>query len=226
MWICRHVIQRVAAGNPATRAGAEAGISRIFFNRWRRDYLRFWDVGCTRAPSGPGGGGWQSPLALEDAVLAFVLRCPTVGPQAISDRLRRRGYGGWAISPSGVYKILRRLGLWTRWERLARLQGAALEILGLVTKRTARRVLPHLGARKPGDPVSLDRFHIGPSKGVGRVWQLTACHAACSFEIAQVGVGAPKPAWTRWFLQERVLPVYQRAGYAVRAVLMDNGPEW
>lgn len=86
------------------------------------------------------------------------------------------------ISPSGVYKILTRHGLRTRWERLARLEGAALETLGLVTERTARRVHPHVAARRPGDLVSLDCFYVGHLKGVGKVWQLTACDAACSLE--------------------------------------------
>ena len=222
----RHVIQRVAAGIAVTRACAEAGISRTLFYRWSRDYLRYGDAGLHPRPQRPRRWGRQSPPALEHAVLAFALRCPTVGPQAISDQLRRRAYGSWGISPSGVYKILTRHGLRTRWERLARLEGAALETLGLVTERTARRVHPHIEARQPGDLVSLDSFYVGHLKGVGRVWQLTACDAACSYGIAQVIVGAPKPTLTTRFLRERVLPGYQRAGHRVRAVLTDNGPEW
>lgn len=222
----RHVIQRVAAGIPVTRACADAGISRTLFYRWKRDYLRYGDAGLHPRPQRPRRWGKQSSPALEHAVLAYALRCPTVGPQPISDQLRRRTYGGWAISPSGVYKILARHGLRTRWERLARLEGAALDTLGLVTERTARRVHPHVEARQPGDVVSLDCFYVGHLKGVGRVWQLTACDAACSYGIAQTVVGAPKPALTTRFLLERVLPVYRRAGHRVRAVLTDNGAEW
>jgi len=222
----RHVIQRVAAGIAVTRACAEAGISRTLFYRWRRDYLRYGDAGLHPRPHRPRRWGRQSPPALEHAVLAYALRCPTVGPQAICDQLRRRSYGGWTISPSGVYKILSRHGLRTRWERLARLEGAALETLGLVTERTARRVHPHVAARQPGDVVSLDSFYVGHLKGVGRVWQLTACDAACSYGIAQLHLGAPRPGWARRFLTERVLPAYRRAGHRLQAVLTDNGAEW
>ena len=224
--IRRHVIQRAAAGIPVTRACAEAGISRTLFYRWKRDYLRYGDAGLHPRPTRPRRWGKQSPPALEHAVLAYALRGPTVGPQPISDQLRRRAYGGWVISPSGGYKILSRHGLRTRWERLARLEGAALETLGLVTERTQRRVRPHGEARQPGDLVALDCFYVGHLKGVGRVWQLTACDAACSYGIAQTVVGAPTPALTIRFLLDRVLPAYRRAGHRGRAVLTDNGPEW
>jgi hypothetical protein len=41
-------------------------------------------------------------------------------------------------------------------------------------------------ADQPGDLVCLDTFYFGELKGVGMVWQLTACDAACSLAIAQI----------------------------------------
>lgn len=223
----RHVIHRVAAGISVTRACQDAGISRTLFYRWKRRYVAYGEAGLHPRPERPRRFGRQSPPALEHTVLAFALRCPTVGPQQIADQLRLPRYGGWQLSATGAYKILRRHGLRTRWERLARLEGAALETLGLATERTVpRRPPPHVVAERPGDLVSLDSFYVGHLKGVGKVWQLTACDAACSYGVAQTIVGAPRPERTQAFLVERVLPVYRRAGHRVRAVLTDNGPEW
>jgi transposase InsO family protein len=100
---------------------------------------------------------------------------------------------------------------------------------GLLTERTARRLVRkerHIEAERPGDLVCLDGFYIGKLKGVGRVWQLTACDAAASYGIAQVIRGAPRAPQAAAFLTERVLPVYPRAGHGVRAVLTDGGREW
>lgn len=222
----RHVIQRAAAGIPVARVCRDAGISRTLFYRWKQRYVRYGDAALSPRPTRPRRWGRQSTPALEHAVLAYALRCPTVGPQQISDQLRRRCYGGWPVSATGVYKILRRHGLRTRWERLARLEGAALDHLGLLTARTKARLQRHVEARRPGELVCLDCFFVGRLKGVGTVWQLTACDAACSYGIGQVVVGAPRAALTARFLTERVLPVYRRAGHRVRAVLTDNGGEW
>lgn len=222
----RHVIQRAAAGIPVARVCREAGLSRTLFYRWKRRYLRYGDAGLHPRPERPRRWGRQSAPALEHAVLAYALRCPTVGPQQISDQLRRRCYGGWTISATGAYKILCRHGLRTKWERLARLEGAALEHLGLVTERSRRQLLPHVEARHPGELVCVDCFFVGRLKGVGKVWQLTACDAACSYGLGQIIVGTPTAAFTTRFLLERVLPAYRRAGHRVQAVLSDNGGEW
>ena len=222
----RHVIQRAAAGIPVTRVCADAGVSRTVFYRWKRAYVQYGDAGLHPRPAQPQRWGRQGSPALEHAVLAYALRCPTAGPQQMSDQLRRPCFGGWTISATGVYKILGRHGVRTRWERLARLEGAALEHLGLVTERTRKTPLRHVDARVPGELVCLDCFYVGHLKGVGKVWQLTACDAACSFGVAQIIVGAPTPTATAAFLQTRVRPVYRQARHRLRAVLTDNGAEW
>src|SRR2546427_1809322 len=47
-------------------------------------------------------------------------------------------------------------------------------------------------ATEPGELVCLDTFYIGNLKGVGKVWQITACDAASSY-----GVAALLPTHTR-----------------------------
>ncbi len=217
----RHVIQRAAVGIPVTRVCREAGISRTLCYRWKRRFVQCGEAGLPPRPVRPRRWGRQSPPALERAVLAYALHWPTHGPRRIGDQLSQRRSGGWRISATGAYQILRRHGVRTRWERLARLEDEALVARGLVTERTARRVAQaarHLEAARPGDLVCLDRFDLGKLKGVGKLWQLTACDAATSYGIAQVVRGAPRPALAAAFLAERVLPAYRRAGHPVRVV--------
>jgi transposase InsO family protein len=80
-------------------------------------------------------------------------------------------------------------------------------------------------AQRPGDLVCLDAFYIGKLKGVGKVWQLTACDAACSYGIATLVPRVTQQAAIA-FLHTHVVPAYERAGHGIRAVLTDGGPEW
>ncbi|MDR7550169.1 MAG: DDE-type integrase/transposase/recombinase [Armatimonadota bacterium] len=73
--------------------------------------------------------------------------------------------------------------------------------------------------------MSLDAFSIGNLKGVGKVWQLTACDAACSYALATIVPRVTVQSAIR-FLREHVVPAYRRAGHPIRAVLTDGGPEW
>jgi len=101
MQLRRHVIQRAAAGIPVTRVCREVGISRALFYRWKQRYLRSGDAGLAPRPALPRRWGRQSPPALEHAVLAYALHCPTHGPARIADQLRQRRYGGWRLSATG-----------------------------------------------------------------------------------------------------------------------------
>lgn len=165
----RHVMHRVAAGVPVTRVCREVGLSRVTFYEWRRRYLEYGDAGLSPRPKRPRRWHRQMSPALEHKVLAYALQWPTHGPQRISDQLQLRAFGGVGISPTAVYKILKRHGMQTRWERLARLEGAALETIGLVTERSARRLskIRHVEAERPGDLVCLDSFYIREAEGSG-----------------------------------------------------------
>jgi hypothetical protein len=219
------ILQRAALLGNVTQACREAGISRTLFYRWRRRYLRYGGDGLRPRPTRPTRWPRQAIPALEHAVLAYALLWPTHGPARIAAQLRQSLWGGWRISASGVYAILRRHGLQTRWERLTRLEAqAATE--GLVTERTRRRPLrAHVEAQYPGDLVCLDAFYIGKLKGVGKVWQLTACDAACSYGIATLVPRVTQHAAIN-FLRKHVVPAYERAGHRIQAVLTDGGPEW
>jgi transposase InsO family protein len=73
--------------------------------------------------------------------------------------------------------------------------------------------------------VCLDTFYIGQLKGVGKVWQYTACDAASSFAIARLSTAHDAATATR-FLRTAVLPALKEAGHRLKALLVDGGPEW
>ena len=82
-----------------------------------------------------------------------------------------------------------------------------------------------MAAEQPGELVCLDTFYIGKLKGVGKVWQYTACDAACSYAFAEASTEFSAEAAARFFTT-RVLPAYRAAGWPVRRVLTDWGSEY
>jgi len=227
--VLRHrlaVMQRAAALGNVSQACREFEISRTLFYRWRKRFTRYGRDGLRPRPTRPSRWPRQATPALEHAVVAYVLLWPTHGPARIAAQLRQPRWGRWQVSASGVYGILCRHGLRTRWERLTRLEAHSAVTTGLLTDRTRKHVRhPHVEAQRPGDLVCLDAFYIGKLKGVGKVWQLTACDAACSYAIATV-VPQVNARTAMHFLRAHVVPTYERAGHRIRAVLTDGGPEF
>jgi transposase InsO family protein len=140
--------------------------------------------------------------------------------------------GDYWVTADTVQRILRRVGLATRRARLAVLEQQAVQTVGLLTERTRRRLwrarhgqIRHVEAQAPGELVCLDTFYIGQLKGVGKVWQITACDAFGSY-----GMAGLLPAFTATaaatFLRTVVLPHYRRAGWSIQRVLTDGGSEF
>lgn len=215
----------------ATRRGQvsetcrQFGVSRSQFYRWRQRVERYGPDGLhpKRRRARPGRPP-QLSVAEERRVVAVALAWPTRGPLWVSDQLRRDGL---AVAPTTVWRVLHRHGLGTRRARLAVLEQQSARELGLLTERTRRQLRPrHVEAEQPGDVCSLDTFYIGRLKGVGKVWQLTACDVASSYAWARVVVGEVTAAVMAAFLGEVVVPAYQAAGWSLRRVLTDNGKEF
>lgn len=227
------VMARAQQLDNVARACREFGISRTLFYRWRRRYMAYGPDGLH--PGRQAACRGRAPqLSAQDerTILALALAWPTWGPEQLSDQLGRPEHAGLRIAPSTIYRLLRRRGLQTRWERLAVLEVHSAEAAGLLTERTRRqlaaaqrRQAPHIQAAKPGELVCLDTFYIGKLKGVGKVWQYTACDAACSFAVAQVSLHLSAAAAAR-FLTGRVLSTFQDAGWSVQRILTDQGYEY
>jgi transposase InsO family protein len=199
-------------------------VSRTVFYRWRARLLRYGPDGLhpTRRLARRGRPP-ELGVTDERRVVAEALAWPTRGPQWVSDRLALQRL---VVAPVTVWRVLRRVGLNHRLARLAVLEDQSAAT-GLVTERTVRRQRGrHVEAAHPGDLCSLDSFYIGKLKGVGKVWQLTACDCASSFGWARIVVGEVTAAVMATFLTRHVLPAYRTAGWRLHRVLTDNGKEF
>ena len=202
-------------------------LSRTVFYRLRRRFERYGADGV-HPKRRQASVGRPSALSVqtERRIIAFALAWPTSGPQWLSDQLAREGV---AVAPVTVWRLLRRHQLGTRRARLAVLEQCSAATQGILTERTAqrdRRRTRHVAATAPGDLLSLDTFYVGKLKGVGKVWQITGCDAACSYAWARLVVGEVTAAAVLTFLREDVRPTYRRAHWRLRRVLTDNGKEF
>jgi transposase InsO family protein len=225
-----HVIQRAAEMGNVSRACRDAGISRTLFYRWRQRLERYGQDGVhpRRHRARPGRPVQLAPET-ERLLLSVAVSAATWGASRIAAYLRHH----WQLRvvPSTVQRALRRAGRATRRERLTVLEHRVLQTAGLLTERTRRRLWQaqhgpprHVVAHEPGELVCLDTFYIGQLKGVGKVWQITACDAACSYGVAWL-LPAHTAEAAAHFLRRVMMPLY-RAGWRLRRVRTDGGPEF
>jgi len=226
-----HAMCRAAEIGNVSQACRELGISRTRFYRWKRRFERYGPDGLRPRPRRSFSHPWQVPPQVERLVLAFAVAEPTWGPMRLAVQLKR--INGVTVHASTVYRILKRNGLQTRFERLVVLERHSANTAGLLTERTRRELLKtkghkprHVHASAPGELVCIDTFYIGKLKGVGKIWQYTACDAATSYGVATVMAGEITSGKATKFLKESILPAFGQMGFAVQRVLTDGGKEF
>jgi transposase InsO family protein len=226
-----HAISRAVQIGNVSQACRELGISRTRFYRWKQRFEQYGSDGLRPGRRSSWRHPYQTPPHVERSVLAWAIAEPTWGPLRLSSELSRQR--GLVLHPSTIYRILRRHRLQTRFERLVILEQHAAETAGLLTERTRRKLLRaqghkprHVQASVPGELVCIDTFYIGKLKGVGKVWQYTACDAATSFGVARLITGNWSAVKSAGFLTEAVIPAFGKQGFAVQRVLTDCGREY
>ena len=219
-----HALHRAEELGNVSAACRGLGISRTVFYRWKKR-LQAWEGRAS--PQEDVCSSRTTPLlgpVEERAILATALAWPTWGPRRVSLQLARQGIH---VSPSTVWRALRRRGLGRREARLLAVEGHAAQAAGLLTERTRRnlRRSRHVAVDQPGELVCLDTFYIGKLKGVGQMWQITACDAASSYAWAKV-VPARTAGEAAWFLTAVLIPEFVQAGWKLEWVLTDRGSEF
>ena len=220
-------LQRAQELGNVSAACREAGISRTLYYRWKKRFTRYGIDGLhPRRTATRPGRPVQLDTTKERRIVAMALTWPTWGPQRVSDQLRMEGV---TVSATTVWRALHRLGLGTRTERLLVLEIHSAKTAGLLTDRTrenlTRRKARHVQAEMPGELVCIDTFYIGNLKGVGRLWQLTACDVASSYAMAKV-VPVNNAAQAAAFLRDIVAVELEKAGWKLWRVLTDGGSEF
>src|SRR5512133_2260335 len=170
-------------GNVAAACRA-MGVHRSMYYRWRgpvlRSGLEMLRPRERRPPRMPN----QTSVLVEQRVIAFSLGHPGLGPRRVAATLAQERWGGIAVSPNGVWRILRRHGLSRRINRLSLVAGYAAPP---EPERAEPEPARHVHVDHPGELVGFDCFHVGRLSGtVGRVWQYTAIDLATSYVWAEL----------------------------------------
>ena len=196
----------------------EAGVSRSAYYQLRQRFRRYGSDGLhpkhrkgpARAASGAGSRGRAAdpgrgpgPARLGSAA--------DLGPARDARDPGRPEHGLPRPAPPRPRHRKQRFGL---------LERHSASRAGLLTERTRRaleKVRPtpsrrHVEAKEPGELVCFDCFFIGRLKGVGKVWQITACDAASSYGLAMLFLGDPRAAVAAEFL-DRVVEHFDEAGW-------------
>lgn len=138
-------------------------------------------------------------MTLEESILALRLR--------VMRRAQQLGNVSAACREAGISRTL----LYRCRHRFERYGADGLH----PQRRQARPGRPrHIEAGQPEELVCLNTFYLGKLKGVGKVWQLTACDAACSYGVARL-LPALAAEGTAHFLRAVLVPLYRRAGRAL-----------
>ena len=218
--IRRQAIKLFEQYHSVTRVCNILGRSRTWFYKWYGRYRMLGDEGLNNQIRMPCPAN-RTPLDVEGQVLSVTEQFPSYGPQRIAYLLQRQGI---TIGKTAVHGVLKRNGLNRRKERLEWIRKLSGEIVTESEIDTARQRSKsrHIQADDPGELVCIDTFYIGCLKGVGRIYQLTACDAATSFAWAKLYTD--KSARSAVDFIEHLLA--RTDGVDVKAVLTDNGKEF
>lgn len=163
---------------------------------------------------------------VEHRIVAFALGHPGFGPARVSTELRRDKWGGIVISPSGVWRMLKRHGLNTRGKRLGLVAGYAAP-----PQPEKPPVLPkqHLQVEAPDEYWYKWTVSMWDACEAcrGRCGRITAIDVASSYTWAQLWTTPRNATALRTSqLARRVAHDLSTRGWKLQAVMTDNGSEY
>lgn len=215
----------LAARTTVSHACRTFGVHRSTYYRWKaqveRSGLEMLRPRERRRPQMPN----QLSPVVEQRIVAFSLGQPGFGPRRIAAALRRPQWGGFWVSPNGVYKVLCRHGLNTRLKRLSLVAGYRAPYEPLREPEPE----PHIESSRPGELVGIDCFFVGRLHGAkGPVWQITAIDTYSSYAWAELVVCPPAgPTFEHTSaLARRIARELSAAGWRLERLLSDNGNEF
>jgi transposase InsO family protein len=168
---------------------------------------------------------------IEHRLLEYSLEYPTHGQVRVANELKRQGI---QISAGGVRSVWLRHDLQTKPLRLKRLEKWAAENTGILTEsqvqalETAKEEEEAHGeieSHHPGYLVAQDTCYMGYIKGIGRLYQQTSIDTYSNIGFAKIYL--EKTSLTAAdFMNDRVLPFFDKEGVQVLRVLTDRGTEY
>jgi len=201
------------------------GYSRTWFYKFKERRERLGDEGLRpmvrKVPEMPN----QVPVDIELRILDYVKEYPTHGPERISNELNTERYGFLKVGHTGVYGVLKRHNLNTRKKRLQWIQELSRVVLDTpqVERDREKSKSRHIEAFYPGELVGMDTFYVGCLKGIGRIYQHTACDCFSSFGWARLYLDKTVDSAID-FLENHLLPISSLV--RIQKLLQDNGKEY
>lgn len=169
---------------------------------------------------------------IEKRILDYCLQFPTQGQTRVANELKRQY--GIEISPCGVRGLWLRHGIHTADLRLKRLEKWAAEtgtvltesqVQALESAKEEKEAHGEIETFHPGFLLGQDTFYVGYIKGVGKIYQQTGIDTYSNVGFAKVYL--EKTALTATdFLNDKVLPFFDKQGMRVLRTLTDRGTEY
>jgi len=195
--------------------------SRTWYYKWFNRYKLYGNKGLydinRELPAMPN----QTPLDIEMEILNFIEDYPSYGPVRVSNELIKKGI---TVKPSAVYNVLKRHNLNTRKLRLEhiRIKNNVVKDKSDIERAKELSKTRSLNTKHPGDVIGMDVFYVGCLKGIGRIYQHSACDTYASF------------SWTKLYTDKGAISacdfmmhVYNNSlDISIKSVLTDNGKEF
>lgn len=169
---------------------------------------------------------------VEQKVLDYALQFPTHGQVRVANELLK--HHGVEISAGGVRGIWMRHEIQTKSLRLKRLEKWSAENGQVLTESQVQALeqakeekVAHgeIETHHPGFLVSQDTLYVGHIKGVGSLYQQTGIDTFSNVGFAKLYLDKTAlPAAD--FLNDKVLPFFDRQGMRVLRMLTDRGTEY
>lgn len=168
---------------------------------------------------------------IERRLLEYSLEYPTHGQVRTANELKRQGI---QISAGGVRSVWLRHNLQTKPLRLKRLERWAAENMGILTESQVQALEAakeeeeahgEIESHHPGYLLAQDTCYMGYIKGIGRLYQQTSIDTYSNVGFAKIYL--EKTSLTAAdFMNDRVLPFFDKEGVQVLRVLTDRGTEY
>lgn len=168
---------------------------------------------------------------IEQKLLDYSLEFPTHGQVRTANELKLQGI---QISPGGVRSVWLRHGIQTKALRLKRLEKWAAENTGVLTEsqvqaleaaKEEEEACGEVESHHPGYLIAQDTCYLGYIKGIGRLYQQTSIDTYSNVGFAKIYL--EKTSLTAAdFMNDRVLPFFDKEGISVLRVLTDRGSEY
>lgn len=169
---------------------------------------------------------------IEEKILDYSLHFPTHGQTRAANELNRKYR--WTISAGGVRSVWLRHGIETISKRLSRLEEYSAKTKGILTesqvqaleeKKIKDEECGEIETHHSGFLFAQDSYYVGTIKGIGKIYQQTGIDTYSNLGFAKVYT-KKSSVEAADFLNDKVLPAFDKHGISILRVLTDRGGEY